>query len=814
MAVRFGARPASVPAFTRQFQTLGPAAALPRADAGKLPEVEPAGAIVPRIFEALEGMAGAAAGRDLAADGAAPADWRKELAKSPTDAEDMAAFARAMESAYLTDKETQISQRGEAIYADNEADLDGFNTRWDNLETTVLDTLADPWKPMAKAELDRQRARYSRRIVGTIRAHDEKDFNDRLGGAADAYTARAAAAAHADDAEELAVLADRHALAIGSRTDLSAEQKAEAHNAFRAGVAAQAELGRLDGIIRDEGLEGAAQYAADFEAGLAGGGKLADAEREPIARLLKARLDDVRSEQRQAEAEKAAKAKSESGRRLAAAEEAIAKGGYGRHELERDLQTNRFADLPDAASRLSAAIETARTDKHAKAEAAARGAEAFAAGKALDAADPEDVAAIDALWKAEKEADPTLGAARAIEIAKCTHVLPAEARDAIADGLLYGTPEKRAEQARALAELIKTAPAAAETLPPELRAEATRITKRLEQGHDPASATEGTDKALEGVGTALMGGAGNDPLDPLEAQADDATQAETDENPFASLEGVQVAGLLTRLLQALGRAPKRTLPAPKGPSVPPKPETPVPPKTKPETRAPIKIEKPTPRPPFSGVPREVLDTAKATGDHIREKLGFAARRLGEGATLLPLEPIAEMALKRFRDMADEGKYKAEFTPGDFGEGLSPSDAIHAFAEAEMNGVLRPAGGQHVAQLNLGKVSPALAEKVLKETGEDISKLHHTIDTIQLRHAFDRHGPGAETDKHQVPISIEAMSGYLHAVESSEVVLGPRRKKVGVTLTFKKRINGTLFVVEQIRTKQGGFVFFDMWIQKQ
>jgi hypothetical protein len=79
MAVSFGSRPASVPAYTRQFQTLGPTASLLKVDTGKLPEVEPAGAIVPEIFEALGRMAGAAA----TADREEPASWQEQLADMP-----------------------------------------------------------------------------------------------------------------------------------------------------------------------------------------------------------------------------------------------------------------------------------------------------------------------------------------------------------------------------------------------------------------------------------------------------------------------------------------------------------------------------------------------------------------------------------------------------------------------------------------------------------------------------------------------------------------------------------------------------------
>ncbi|MBE0532515.1 MAG: hypothetical protein IH626_16955, partial [Rhodospirillales bacterium] len=98
-----------------------------------------------------------------------------------------------------------------------------------------------------------------------------------------------------------------------------------------------------------------------------------------------------------------------------------------------------------------------------------------------------------------------------------------------------GTPEKRAEQARALVDLIKAAPAAAETLPAQLRQEATRIAKRIEQGHTAESATEDTDKALEGVSDVVLAGGTGD--DTLAAQADNAAQAEPEsEQRLAAVE--------------------------------------------------------------------------------------------------------------------------------------------------------------------------------------------------------------------------------------------------------------------------------------
>ncbi|MBE0532763.1 MAG: hypothetical protein IH626_18215 [Rhodospirillales bacterium] len=434
----------------------------------------------------------------------------------PSDAEAMAqadpanrdlALNTALETAYGAGKDAQFGDMAERIYAKNEADLDAFESDWRNLRTSALDNLAPSWKPIAEAEFDRRKALYVPRIAATIRTRIEDETNAGLRQAADTYTARAAAAAHDDDAAELAQTMRRFEATISARTDLAPEEKAKARADFQAGVATQVALGRFDRALKDNGLEGAAQFAEDFAHGAAGGGgTLAEAERAPIARALQAHLDDAREADAAAKAAAAASAKVESAKRLAAVEKSIGEHTYGLADLERDTQAGMFEGHPDAPARLSKSIETARKDRHAKTEAAARGAEAVAGGTPLDPADPQHVSAIDAWW----DAHPDKGAAGAIEAARRTNILPGPARDAIADGLLYGTPEKRVEQARALVELIKAAPAAAGTLPAQLRAEAARIVKRLKQGHTPESATEGTDKALERVADVLAGGAGGD----------------------------------------------------------------------------------------------------------------------------------------------------------------------------------------------------------------------------------------------------------------------------------------------------------------
>jgi hypothetical protein len=58
-----------------------------------------------------------------------------------------------------------------------------------------------------------------------------------------------------------------------------------------------------------------------------------------------------------------------------------------------------------------------------------------------------------------------------------------------------------------------------------------------------------------------------------------------------------------------------------------------------------------------------------------------------------------------------------------------------------------------------------------------------------------------------------MSVYLDVVENYDTVKPSRKKGAGDTLTFEKRVNGGVVVVQQVRSGKQEFAFFDMWIKK-
>jgi hypothetical protein len=222
----------------------------------------------------------------------------------------------------------QFGDMAERAYAKNEADLEAFESDWQNLRTSALDNLAPSWKPIAEAEFDRRKSLYVTRIAANIRTQVEGETNATLREAADAYTARAATAAHDDDPGELAQTVRRFEAAITARTDLAPEEKAKARLDFQSGVATQVALGRFDRALKDKGLEGAARFAEDFAQGRAGGEKLGATERAPIARALQAHLDDAREADAAAKAAAATSAKVESAKRLTAVEKSIGEGKY------------------------------------------------------------------------------------------------------------------------------------------------------------------------------------------------------------------------------------------------------------------------------------------------------------------------------------------------------------------------------------------------------------------------------------------------------------------------------------------------------
>lgn len=218
---------------------------------------------------------------------------------------------------------------------------------------------------------------------------------------------------------------------------------------------------------------------------------------------------------------------------------------------------------------------------------------------------------------------------------------------------------------------------------------------------------------------------------------------------------------------------------------------------------------------------------KKTGAYLRDKL--RRRKDGKQDDASDAQPVYRPAnpdhvadaFKKALDTVNAGralegkKHKggAEFTPDDIAPGTDEVEAIEGFVESWRQGKLLP-DDQKQAQLNLGEVDVEFATRLKRDTGVDVTGFEHIIDTGQLRHAWQRHGPDRERNPNQEPLSPEAISVYKYAVEGYDTVYFRERRSGKITITFEKRVNGLVVVVEQVRTKTGRFAFHSMWIKRK
>lgn len=118
-------------------------------------------------------------------------------------------------------------------------------------------------------------------------------------------------------------------------------------------------------------------------------------------------------------------------------------------------------------------------------------------------------------------------------------------------------------------------------------------------------------------------------------------------------------------------------------------------------------------------------------------------------------------------------------------------------------------------LDLGKVSESNAARVLKETGLDISGHRREMDNYGVRHAFRKHG-AAETElpRGQIALADEDLARIPEIVEAPDVVRHGGKSGPGRDLiVYEKKIDGTTFYVEEVRTKGSRVAFHTIYKRK-
>jgi len=149
-----------------------------------------------------------------------------------------------------------------------------------------------------------------------------------------------------------------------------------------------------------------------------------------------------------------------------------------------------------------------------------------------------------------------------------------------------------------------------------------------------------------------------------------------------------------------------------------------------------------------------------------------------------------------------------------GPGVSEGDAMAAFAEQTLDGNLTPDKMDNAFEMTFRLVSDEWATRVMKETGRDFSGYIKSVETDNLRHSHKGHGVGNEQDKSQVPVTIKDYALAPVVIEDFDGVTYKEAKGGrSASLLFKKRFNGTIYVVQYVRGKTQRLTFKSMWIKK-
>ena len=226
------------------------------------------------------------------------------------------------------------------------------------------------------------------------------------------------------------------------------------------------------------------------------------------------------------------------------------------------------------------------------------------------------------------------------------------------------------------------------------------------------------------------------------------------------------------------------------------------------------------------------------------------RRMSEEAQFAedgtPENPLSEADLVRYQEIQDAMKRKdyaalsamreaedvrSAVRPESFHEdaavGLAPEAAKAAAPRkgryTDMDEFVAAATspeGKKIASsmwVELGDISDAAAERILNDTGIDVTGYAHALDGSGLHHILNRHGvdgKALKTYKNQLAVAESDLKRLPEVVETPDIVeVGRTQPNGNATLIFKKRVNGHYLVVEDVRGSLGKLIPITMWKER-
>jgi hypothetical protein len=146
----------------------------------------------------------------------------------------------------------------------------------------------------------------------------------------------------------------------------------------------------------------------------------------------------------------------------------------------------------------------------------------------------------------------------------------------------------------------------------------------------------------------------------------------------------------------------------------------------------------------------------------------------------------------------ENKNRMTIRSSDFAPNADPGDLAVALAEAERGRKLRENIGREVVLEFSGLPLSELAIKKAAEFHKDISGRRQVMHLEYVNHAFNSHGPEGETNKNNIPISVEDFAMIPDVLrDPDKVIFHERSEREGSSLEYRRRINGWLVVIQMI-----------------
>ena len=212
------------------------------------------------------------------------------------------------------------------------------------------------------------------------------------------------------------------------------------------------------------------------------------------------------------------------------------------------------------------------------------------------------------------------------------------------------------------------------------------------------------------------------------------------------------------------------------------------------------------------MPALVPYVAAAVVAAVRVGARYLLPRLAQAARARLGLTMRQRAAQLFQE---SGRPKIQISVEDLvGSDVSDGDVMAAFADQAIGGSLTPGINDNSMEITFGPVSNDWAARVKTGTGLDVSGYVRSVDTDNLRHSHNKHGVGREKTKGQVPVTGDDYALVPTVIEDfDDIILRPAKGARPASITFSKRFNGNIIVVETVRTKARRLTFKSMWKKK-